>query len=305
LSIYVEIRVRGDLENLWQHTQDPSLHERWDLRFTSIGYLAREGDEPQRFRYETRLGFGLRIAGEGESTGNRDGSAGERTSALRFWSNDRKSLIREGSGYWQYVPVGEETRFLTWYDYETRFGAVGRAIDKILFRPLIGWATAWSFDRLRLWIEKGADPAISIQRFIVHAIARLGVGAVFLYEGLVPKLIYRHPSELAMLTDAGLGIEAAARVVTGIGFLEIVLGAFVLFGWRTRWPFAVILAAMPIALVAVFVTSPAALTAAFNPVALNAAVAALAAIGWMTSSDLPTARHCLRVRPQPDRVQSA
>ena len=105
MSIYVEIRIRGRLETLWEHTQDPALHERWDLRFSEITYLPRAGAEPQRFRYETRVGFGVRIRGVGESTGSRDGDAGERTSALKFSSDDPKSLIREGSGYWQYVPM--------------------------------------------------------------------------------------------------------------------------------------------------------------------------------------------------------
>jgi hypothetical protein len=153
MSIYVETRVRGHLEDLWQRTQDPVLHERWDLRFSEIDYLPRDGHEPQRFRYETRIGFGLRVRGEGESMGTRDGAAGERTSALRFWSDDPKSLIREGSGYWRYVPTADGVRFLTWYDYRTRFGLLGRLVDRVLFRPLMGWATAWSFDRLRLWIE--------------------------------------------------------------------------------------------------------------------------------------------------------
>jgi hypothetical protein len=52
------------------------------------------------------------------------------------------SLIREGSGYWKYVPVPDGVRFLTWYDYEVRFGRLGRAVDAAAFRPLIGWATA-------------------------------------------------------------------------------------------------------------------------------------------------------------------
>ena len=129
MSIYVEVRISGALDELWQRTQDPELHERWDLRFSEIDYLPRSGDEPQRFRYETRLGFGLRIRGEGESTGSRNGSAGERTSALRFWSEDPKALIREGSGYWRYVPTSDGIRFLTWYDYGTRYGLAGRIID--------------------------------------------------------------------------------------------------------------------------------------------------------------------------------
>jgi hypothetical protein len=67
--------------------------------------------------------------------------------------------------------------------------------------------------------------------------------------------------------------------------------------WRARWPFAVILILMPIALIAVSIAATSALTAAFNPVALNIAVAALAAVAWLTSADLPSASRCLRAKP--------
>jgi len=297
MSIYVETQVRGHLEDLWQRTQDPVLHKRWDLRFSEIDYLSRDGDEPQRFRYETRIGLGLRVRGEGESTGTRDGAAGERTSALRFWSDDPKSLIREGSGYWQYVPTADGVRFLTWYDYRTRFGPFGRLIDRLLFRPLIGWATAWSFDRLRLWIEQGIDPALSLQRSLAHATARIALAVVLLYQGLVPKLLYRHPSELIMLTESGLSAETASQVLVALGIAELVLGAALFVTWRARWPFAVILALMPVALVGLAITSPGTLVGAFNPVALNVAVAALAAVAWLTNADLPSAARCLRARP--------
>src|SRR3989442_9433371 len=80
------------MEDLWRATQVPDLHERWDLRFTDIEYLPRpDPARPQRFRYATRIGFGLTIEGEGESVGQKDRD-GERTSALRFWSNDARSL---------------------------------------------------------------------------------------------------------------------------------------------------------------------------------------------------------------------
>src|SRR5690606_30812489 len=160
-------------------------------------------------------------------------------------------------------------RFLTWYDYRTRFGALGRLFDGAVFRPLMGWATAWSFDRLRLWIEKGIDPALSMQRALAHAVARISLATVFMYQGLVPKLIYRHSTELSMLTDAGLGPESAARVLMTIGVFEVALGLAVLAAWRTRWPLAVILVLMPVALIGVAVASPGVLPAAFNPVSLN------------------------------------
>lgn len=59
------------MEALWGHTQTPTLHERWDLRFSRIEYLPRGSEnEPQRFLYATRIGFGFQVAGEGESVRN-------------------------------------------------------------------------------------------------------------------------------------------------------------------------------------------------------------------------------------------
>jgi hypothetical protein len=153
--IYVETLIRAPLEEVWAKTQTPAEHVRWDARFTAIEPLP-----DRRFRYATRIGFGLEIEGLGESV------AGGGTSALRFWSDDARSLIRAGSGYWRYVPTGEGVRFLTRYDYDTRWGALGALVDRLVFRPLLGWATAWSFDRLRIWLEDGVEPERS------HRLAR-------------------------------------------------------------------------------------------------------------------------------------
>jgi hypothetical protein len=104
-AIYVETLIQGSFAELWQLTQEPKRYERWDLRFTTIDYLPRPDQrQPQPFRYRTRIGFGLQIDGEGETVATRTKQTGEATSALRFWSHDRKSLIAVGSGYWQYRP---------------------------------------------------------------------------------------------------------------------------------------------------------------------------------------------------------
>ncbi len=103
MSIYVEILIRAPMT--------PELHERWDLRFSEIAYVPRSIEtEPQRFRYATRIGFGLEVAGEGESVGQRDLANGSRSSALKFSSADRRSIIREGSGYWKYIPTADGIR---------------------------------------------------------------------------------------------------------------------------------------------------------------------------------------------------
>ena len=92
-AIFVETYIRADIDRVWELTQDPELHQRWDLRFTEISYLPKEEGEPQRFLYKTNIGFGMPIAGEGESVGVKNSEGGTRTSALKFWSKDRRFRI--------------------------------------------------------------------------------------------------------------------------------------------------------------------------------------------------------------------
>lgn len=294
MSIYVEILIRGSMEDLWRKTQEPKLHERWDLRFSEIDYLPRLPGEAQKFLYSTRIGAGLRIGGEGESTGERDDLSGQRTSALKFWSKDTKSLIEVGSGYWQYTPSGSGICFLTSYDYRTRFGMIGRIVDKLIFRPLIGWATAWSFDRLRLWIEQGISPEVSRDRALIYCLTRLTLAFVWLYHGVVPKLLYHNSDEIRMLADAGVSASHLPRFVSLFGWLEVGFALILIIFWQERWPLWCTIAAMVVATLAVAVNSPAYLTDAFNPLTLNLAVAVLATIGLLVAGNLPTAKNCRR-----------
>ena len=285
------------MDALWTYTQTPTLHERWDLRFSQIAYLPKEREsEPQRFRYATRIGLGLEVAGEGESVGERDNAdrAGGRTSALKFGSDDHRSIIREGSGYWRYIPTSDGIRFLTWYDYRTRFGPLGALFDKIVFRPIIGWATAWSFDRLRLWLEDRIEPAYALRQALVHGVARIGLAFVFAYHGLVPKLLTRHPDEVAMLRDAGVSAPRAEQVVVLLGTSELAFALVLLLLWRRRWPSLVSLVLMPFTTLGVALASPRFLGAAFNPVSLNVLVACLAAIDLLVLAGVPSAAHCRR-----------
>ncbi|MER5930034.1 hypothetical protein [Streptomyces sp. NPDC002054] len=173
MGLYVETVVRTGMAELWERSQDPAQHQRWDLRFTSIDYLPRAEGEPQRFRYATRVLPFLAVDGTGVSSGEAHRADGTRVSALRFASAHPLSLIASGSGYWRYVPGPDGIRFLTGYDYRPRWGRFGALADRLVFRPLMGWATAWSFDRLRLWCERGVSPAAGLARALAETAVRL------------------------------------------------------------------------------------------------------------------------------------
>jgi len=219
---------------------------------------------------------------------------GSRSSALSFASGEPLSIIRDGSGYWKYIPTTEGIRFLTRYDYRTRFGRTGRLFDRTIFRPLIGWATAWSFDRLRLWLEQSVDPAQAMRHTMVHVIARVALSAIFAYQGVVPKLLARHSDEIAMLGDAGVSIGRTGAALNALGVAELTLAAALLIAWNRRWPALVCLASMLAATTVVAARSPRFFEAAFNPFSLNVAVASLSAIDLIVLASVPSAARCLR-----------
>jgi len=288
--VYVEILIHGSIEDLFAKTQDPSLHQTWDLRFSSITYLPRAEGEPQRFLYRTRIGAGLAIAGTGESVNTE--TDGVRTSTLCFASDDNRSLIAKGGGYWKYIPRGDSIHFLTRYTYEHRFGMVGGIVDRWCFRPLLGWATAISFDCLRLWIERGIPPDISWSRLRTHVTSRLAVAAIWGWHGLVPKLLFPH-AERALVEASGWNSAVATNVVAAIGVAELMIGACVLLPQR-RWPLWLTVATMVPLAVAACVARPELITAPFSPLTLGAGMIALSIIALMTQKDLPSARRCRR-----------
>jgi hypothetical protein len=203
-AIYVETVIAAPLDAIWRASQDPVAHCRWDARFGRIEPV--EGTEPAEFRYVTAVLPGVEIGGHGLHAGQRDRPDGTRTSALRFGSDDRRSPIADGRGYWRYVPGPDGVRFLTGYTYTTRWGPLGRLVD-LGFRPVFGWATAWSFDRLRLWLAHGVTPERAL---------RNAVREVLLRAAAVTLAV-----TLSMLLGAGTVAGAVAAALTALVLLVL------------------------------------------------------------------------------------
>lgn len=227
--VVAEALVRGDVETVRRLAQSPAEHARWDVRFTRI-----EPTGPGRFRYATRLGLGLPIEGWGASveTPGRDGSA------LRFGSDDPRSLIAEGAGTWTYAQEGPRVRFRTTYDYRVRHGPLGRALDRVLFRPVMAWATRWSFDRLRLWVERGLAPEDALRLWLAKRACTVLLGLVWVLSGLVPKLLAVAPAEVDLVARSGLWLGSPALTLGALGAAEVAAGLWLLSGVAERWALA-------------------------------------------------------------------
>lgn len=294
-QIFVKTEIETTMDKLWKYTQDPALHTEWDVRFSEITYLEKQDNEPQRFLYKTKIGFGLEIAGTGESVGERIDEKGERVSSLKFSTDNPISLIRTGRGYWKYKQTDEMIEFLTQYDYETRFGKLGGLIDTFLFRPLLGWATAWSFDALKIWLEKGYHPRQSMIKTGTYWLICFVLAFIWIYQGLVPKLLFLHSQELKMTAEL-FGGKYSALVVKGVGIIEIIFGVLWLLPFRKRKLFLFQIMLIFVLTVVAVLSDVTSYYHPFNPITLNASIISLSLLGLINSNHLPSASRCHRKR---------
>ncbi|MER2136067.1 MAG: hypothetical protein ABS910_15465 [Arthrobacter sp.] len=212
-QIYVELPVRAPMERLWELTQDSSCHPRWDLRFTAI--VPAPGTSPQEFRYEFRLPLHT-IHGTGTSLGTRTVEHGQATSVLKFTTRDVLSPIGPGAGYWRYIPGPDGVRFITGYDYAPGWAGLAPRIDGLFIRPALGWATAWSFDRLRLWAEDDVPPEHARTAWLIDAGFRAAavagaLGLLFRRPGTGTALVATAAVAMAGILPPGSKVPRAAR----------------------------------------------------------------------------------------------
>lgn len=295
--IYVEIDIDSDIDEVWRASQDPDLHSQWDLRFSSITYLPKKDGAPQMFTYKRTVSPLLTVEGWGKSTGTFNKADGTRSSSLHFGTDQWFSPIKEGKGYWKYEPQQTGTKFLTQYDYDVNFGSPGKMFDAIAFRPVIGWGTALSFDVLKRWLEKGEAPRSQYFRFFTTYGLALLFAFIWVYHGLLPKIIGKHPEEVRMLASAfPFPGSTITGIMIGIGVAEALFGILWLVYRKKKHLFAIQLAVFPLLTIAALIASPEMAIHPFNPVTFNLSLFVLSFIGYFSSDDIPTAKSCKRRR---------
>jgi uncharacterized membrane protein YphA (DoxX/SURF4 family) len=134
-----------------------------------------------------------------------------------------------------------------------------------------------------------------LRQAVIHGIARVGLAAVFLYQGVVPKILGPDPQEVQMLGDVGVPAANIGQAAVALGIAEILLAVGLLALWHSRWLPAICAAFAIVATAIVAVASPRYLGAAFNPVTLNLGVLCLASIDIVGLHGSPSAGRCRRM----------
>lgn len=98
--------------------------------------------------------------------------------------------------------------------------------------------------------------------------SRVGLGFLFIYHGLVPKIIYLSAVEIQLVELSGVGIRA--EILSPLaGILEIVLGLSIVFLRNSLYPIYLAAGSLVLLLLFTALFMPSILIEAFNPVSTN------------------------------------
>lgn len=119
----------------------------------------------------------------------------------------------------------------------------------------------------------------------IALLARVALALLFVWHGLVPKILWLSPDEVAMIQAHGFGAVEPIAQLAGLG--EIALGLLLVLLRRQRWPLLLVAAVLLGLLLDVAWFSPHLLLQAFNPLSTNLAGLALCLQAWLAEMPLP------------------
>lgn len=115
----------------------------------------------------------------------------------------------------------------------------------------------------------------------VSFISRLSLGFLFIYHGLVPKILWLSSVEIHLASLSGLNISAnVISPIAGIG--EMILGCSILFFKKSIIPVYIAVIVLLLLLLFVSLVSPKYLIDAFNPFTTNVLGLGFCYLIWFT-----------------------
>lgn len=117
-----------------------------------------------------------------------------------------------------------------------------------------------------------------LARVNVTQLCRFSIGLVWIYHGLVPKLLNVAPLELLMTNAMGFSNEVSQVITRAAGVAEILFGCCLILFYRHTLLIKLNIIALLALLGFVILRVPVVLLEAFNPVTTNLPVVALSLI---------------------------
>lgn len=127
------------------------------------------------------------------------------------------------------------------------------------------------------------SPSLAITLHRLKLAARFSVGFVWMWEGLVPKLLFPSPLQIDMVARSGWWIVSPASTLQWLGAAMIVAGLILMSGWQERLAQLVATLSVLILMVLVIGTHPASLNDPFGGLAKDACLFTCSAVVWFLS----------------------
>jgi len=126
----------------------------------------------------------------------------------------------------------------------------------------------------------------------MRAMARTTLAFIWVYQGLVPKLLRPDTGEVEIFESSGLFGNQAPLAVNALGVFQILIGLLLVAFPRSPWPLRVSVAALVLLGAAMLIFRPDIFLRPFNPAGVLAAMLALSAIALRGTDMLETAGTC-------------
>src|SRR5689334_1345096 len=127
--------------------------------------------------------------------------------------------------------------------------------------------------------EAGSDLLLIFKR-----VARFCLGFIWIYLGLVPKLLTQVPLEQEVVRRTGLYLASPAATIRIIGVFEIGLGIWLITGFQEKLACLVTSGFMVILMILAVIQEPMLLAGPFGGMAKNSALLVLAWMVWTIAS---------------------
>ena len=114
-------------------------------------------------------------------------------------------------------------------------------------------------------------------------LSRLSLGAVWFYEGLVPKLLFVRPDQVELIRRSGMYFGTPEFFLQLLGAAQVAFAIWLLIGFRERLAVAIATLAMWILIVLVATANPSMLTDPYGALIKDLCLTACAYTVWSLS----------------------
>jgi len=118
---------------------------------------------------------------------------------------------------------------------------------------------------------------------LIKLMARVSLGLVWIYEGLVPKILFVHslPEQAELVRHSGIYWPTPEITLIALGVAQVIAGVILVAGWAERRAVLVATLGLFLLIALVAINRPEMLTDPFGALAKDACLVACGAIVWM------------------------